>query len=157
MPLIAIAKRCCVSGAALKELAQIALPQIKTGLIQLLTDGQPTSRGMSIDLWGISIGILTLIGVGLAIRSMLRLRHGKQARHGVPLWRSQLILSRMFFPGVLLLALPWLLALQSDRVFSYAMLYRAMPDVMIWLSSCALLGVINGTLYCYRGKWLRTL
>jgi CubicO group peptidase (beta-lactamase class C family) len=138
-------------------LIAIALPQIKTGLIQLLTDGQPTSRGMSIDLWGISIGILTLIGVGLAIRSLLRLRHWKQARYGVPLWRSLLSLGGMFFPAVLLLALPWLLALQSGRVFSYAMLYRAMPDVMIWLSVCALLGVVNGTLYCYRGKCLRTL
>lgn len=38
--------------------------------------------------WGISIGILTLIGIGLAIRSLLRLRHWKQARHGVPVWRS---------------------------------------------------------------------
>lgn len=72
--------------------------------------------------------------------------HCKQARHGVPLWRLQLILSGMFFPTILLLALPWLLALQSDRVFSYAMLYRAMPDVMIWLSVCAFLRVINGTL-----------
>jgi hypothetical protein len=52
----------------------------------------------------------------------------------------------MFFPAVLLLALPWLLALPSDRVFSYAILYRAMPDVISWLSSCALLGVVNGTL-----------
>jgi hypothetical protein len=65
----------------------------------------------------------------------------------IELWRSLLSLSGMFFPAVLLLALPWLLALSSDRVFSYAMLYRAMSDVMIWLSSCALLDVINGTLF----------
>lgn len=123
-----------------------ALPQIKTGLIQLLTTGKSISGGIGMNGWGISIGILTLIGVGLAIRSLLRLRHWKQARHGIPLWRSLLSLGGMFFPGVLLVVLPWLLALQSDRVFSYVMLYRAMPDVMIWLSICALLGVINGTL-----------
>lgn len=128
-------------------LIAIALPQIKTGLIRLLTTGESVSGGIGMNGWGISIGILTLIGIGLAIRSLLRLRHWKQARHGIPVWRSLLSLSGMFFPAILLLALPWLLALQSDRVFSYAMLYRAMPDVMIWLSFCALLGVINGTLF----------
>jgi hypothetical protein len=127
-------------------LIAIALPQIKTGLIQLLTAGESVSAGIGMNGWSINMGILTLIGIGLAIRSLLRLRHGKQTRHGIPLWRSLLSLSGMFFPAVLLLALPWLLALQSDRVFSYAMLYRAMPDVMIWLSVCAFLGVINGTL-----------
>lgn len=127
-------------------LIAIALPQIKTGLIQLLTAGESVSGGIGMNGWGISIGIMTLIGIGLAIRSLLRLRHWKQARHRIPVWRSLLSLSGMFFPAVLLLALPWLLALQSDRVFSYAMLYRAMPDVMVWLSVCALLGVINGIL-----------
>ncbi|HEY9602647.1 MAG TPA: serine hydrolase domain-containing protein, partial [Allocoleopsis sp.] len=128
-------------------LIAIALPQIKTGLIQLLTTGESVSGGIGMNEWGISIGILTLIGVGLAIRSLLRLWRWKQARHRIPVWRSLLSLSWMFFPAVLLLALPWLLALQSDRVFSHAMLYRAMPDVMIWLSVCALLGIINGTLF----------
>lgn len=73
--------------------------------------------------WGISIGILTLLGIGLAIRRLLRQRHWKQARHRIPVGRSLLSLSGMFFPAVLLLALPWLLALPSDRAFSYAMLY----------------------------------
>ncbi len=127
-------------------LIAIALPPIKTGVIQLLTTGKSISGGIGMNWWGISIGILTLIGVGLAIRSLLHLRYWRQARHGIPLWRSLLTLGGMFFPGVLLLALPWLLALQSDRAFSYVMLYRAMPEVMIWLSICALLGVINGTL-----------
>jgi hypothetical protein len=51
----------------------------------------------------------------------------------------------MFFPLVVVLAMPWLVGMTSDRIFNYQQLFRAMPDVMVWLGLCAGLGFINGT------------
>ncbi|MBD1997869.1 hypothetical protein H6G00_14750 [Leptolyngbya sp. FACHB-541] len=42
--------------------------------------------------------------------------------------------------------MPWLLGMVSDRIFGYDKLFRAMLDVMLWLSLCAGLGFINGTM-----------
>jgi len=126
-------------------LIALALPQIKTGLIQLLTDGQPVPGEVSIDLWGISIGLLTLIGVALALRSLLRLPQWTQKIRTTPMWRLLLGIGWTFFPAIALLAMPWLLAMLTDRVFGYAMLFCSMLDVMIWLSVCAVLGALNGT------------
>jgi len=50
------------------------------------------------------------------------------------------------FAVVVVLAMPWLVGIASDRIFNYIQLFRAMPDVMVWLSLCAGLGCINGIL-----------
>jgi len=34
--------------------------------------------------------------------------------------------------------------LVSDRFWGYVVLFRAMLDLMLWLSVCAVLGVVNG-------------
>jgi hypothetical protein len=52
----------------------------------------------------------------------------------------------MFFPFVVVLAMPRLVGMTSDRIFNYQQLFRAMPDVMLWLGLCAVLGSINGTI-----------
>ena len=52
----------------------------------------------------------------------------------------------MFFPVIVLFAMPWLVGMMSDRIFNYMQLLRAMPDVMLWLSLCAGFGFINGTI-----------
>ncbi|HEY9662371.1 MAG TPA: serine hydrolase, partial [Allocoleopsis sp.] len=44
-------------------LIAFALPQIKSGLIQLLTEGTLPPDGFNINLWGISLAILTAIGM----------------------------------------------------------------------------------------------
>jgi len=121
-----------------------ALPQIKTGLIQLLKDGQPAAGGFSITLWGIAIALLMFIGVMLAIRSLLYLPQWKQAIRRIPLWRVWLGIGCTFLPAFFLLVLPWLFALVSDRFFGYVVLFRSMLDLMLWLSVCAVLGVVNG-------------
>ncbi|GAB4382243.1 MAG: serine hydrolase domain-containing protein [Elainellaceae cyanobacterium] len=128
------------------SLIAFALPQIKAGLIQLLTDGTLPSSGFSINLWGISLAILTVIGVTLAIRSLLYLPQWKQKIHAIPKWQILLGIAWMFFPLVVVLAMPWLVGMMSDRIFNYMQLFRAMPDVMLWLSLCAVLGSINGTI-----------
>ena len=125
-------------------LMSMAFPQIKIGLIQLLKDGQPATGGFSITLWGIAIALLMFIGVMLAIRSLLYLPQWKQAIRRTPLWRVWLGIGCTFLPGFFLLVLPWLLALVWDRFFGYVLLFRSMLDLMLWLSVCAVLGVVNG-------------
>jgi len=121
-----------------------AFPQIKTGLIQLLKDGQPAAGGFSITLWGIAIALLMFIGVMLAIRSLLYLPQWRQAIRRTPGWRVWLGIGCTFLPAFFLLVLPWLLALVFDRFFGYVPLFRSMLDLMLWLSVCAVLGVVNG-------------
>lgn len=125
-------------------LIAMAFPQIKTGLIQLLTDGKPAAGGFSITLWGIAIALLMFIGVMLAIRSLLYLPQWKQAIRRIPLWRVWLGIGCTFLPAFFLLVLPWIFALVSDRFFGYVLLFRSMLDLMLWLSVCAVLGVVNG-------------
>ncbi len=121
-----------------------AFPQIKTGLIQLLKDGQPAAGGFSITLWGIAIALLMFIGVMLAIRSLLYLPQWRQAIRRTPLWQIWLGIGCTFLPAFFLLVLPWLFALVFDRFFGYVPLFRSMLDLMLWLSVCAVLGVVNG-------------
>jgi hypothetical protein len=49
-----------------------------------------------------------------------------------------------FTPALLLITLPSLMPMFSDRVFGAAMLARAMPDLTIWLVGCAMPATING-------------
>lgn len=125
-------------------LIAMAFPQIKTGLIQLLKDGQPAAGGFSITLWGIAIALLMFIGVMLAIRSLLYLPQWRQAIRRTPGWRVWLGIGCTFLPAFFLLVLPWIFALVSDRFFGYVPLFRSMLDLMLWLSVCAVLGVVNG-------------
>ena len=125
-------------------LMAMAFPQIKTELIQLLKDGQPAAGRFSITLWGIAIALLMFIGVMLAIRSLLYLPQWRQAIRRIPLWRVWLGIGCTFLPAFFLLVLPWLFALVSDRFFGYVVLFRSMLDLMLWLSVCAVLGVVNG-------------
>ncbi|MBW4518743.1 MAG: beta-lactamase family protein [Scytolyngbya sp. HA4215-MV1] len=128
------------------SLIAFALPQIKTGLIQLLTDGMLPLSGFSINLWGFSLAILTIIGVALAVRSLLYFPQWKRTIHTTPKWQIILSIAWMFFPFVIVLAMPWLVEMMSDRIFNYQQLFRAMPDVMLWLGLCAVLGSINGAI-----------
>lgn len=127
-------------------LIAFALPQIKSGLIQLLIDGTLPSDGFSISSWGISLAVLTAIGVALAIRSLLYLPQWKGKIHATPKWQMILGIAWMFFPFVVVLAMPWLVGITSDRIFNYQQLFRSMLDVMLWLSLCAGFGLINGTI-----------
>lgn len=134
-------------------LIAFALPQIKSGLIQLLTDGTFPPDGFGISSWGISLAILTAIGVAFTIRSLLCFPQWKRNIHATPKWQILLSIAWMFFPAMILLAIPWLLGMVSDRIFNYVQLFRAMLDVMLWLSLCAGLGLINSTMRLF--YWLK--
>jgi hypothetical protein len=137
------------------SLIAFTLPQIKSGLIQLLTEGTLPPDGISINLWGISLAMLTVIGVALTIRSLLHLPQWKRKIHATPKWQMILSIAWMFFPVVVLLAMPWLLGTVSDRIFNYQQLFRAMLDVMLRLSLCAGLGLFNGTIRLF--YWFREI
>jgi CubicO group peptidase (beta-lactamase class C family) len=126
-------------------LIALALPQIKTGLIQILMDEQPVSSGLSmINLWNITTALLLLIAVVLAIRRLLHLPQWQQAMRRTSPERLWLKIGWAFLPAIVLLAMPWLIALVSDRFFGYGLLWRSMLDIMIWLSVCAGLGALTG-------------
>jgi hypothetical protein len=55
----------------------------------------------------------------------------------------------VFFPVAVLLAIPWLVGIASDRIVNYPQFLRNLRDVMLWLSLCAGLGLINVADFIY--------
>jgi hypothetical protein len=87
---------------------------------------------------------ITLLGVALALRSLLGLPRWRRKASTTPLWRLVPGIGWAFAPGVVVLSLPWMVAVSSDRVFDTASLFRSMPELFIWLGSCGVLGALNG-------------
>lgn len=128
------------------SLAQDAFgfPQLKNGLIALLTGGPPTTSGFSVSLWSVIIGIITAISVVLEMRGLWRLPRWRQGARTKPWWRHLLGLVWSFIPAVFLLTLPTIVLATSGRAFGYLTLLRSMLDLLIWLGLVAGLGAING-------------
>jgi CubicO group peptidase (beta-lactamase class C family) len=122
----------------------LAFPRIKNGVIALLGGRRPEGGGFDVRLFGALVALVTLVTVALALRSLLRLPRWRQQTRASRLLRLLPGLAWKFVPALLLLTLPRLLPLFSDRVFGAAMLARAMPDLTVWLAGCAALGAING-------------
>ena len=122
----------------------VGFPEIKHGLLALLMDQPPTPGRLSTGMVGLLLGGLTLLSLALGLRALLGLPHWREKVREIPGWRHLLGLGWSFAPGLLLVALPQVVALTSDRVFTYAQLFRSMPGLMIWLSLSALLGALNG-------------
>lgn len=133
-----------VSGLPLIALTS---PQLESDLMALLAGKMPTLSGVSLNcLWAIALSLGTLTGIGLAIQSLLYLPQWQQRIGRTAPWRLGLATGWTFVPALFFIATPWLLAAVSDRFFGYALLLRAMPELMIWLSVCAGLGILNGTI-----------
>lgn len=119
-------------------------PQIKNGLISLLTD-RPVEEGrMSVGLWGWITGGLTLVGGALAVNSLLRLPQWSQKASATPLWRLLPGILWAFVPAIALLSIPALTARFADRVFGFANQYKSMLGIFFWLGLTGVLGVVNG-------------
>jgi CubicO group peptidase (beta-lactamase class C family) len=135
----------------------LAAPQIKNGLIAMLTDRPPEAtktNGLSVRVVGVLLALATLTGAALAIRSLLHLPRWRQRAQVLPVWRLLLGLTGTFAPALILLGLPSLITASSGRAFSYAQLFRSMPGLFVWLGLGTVLGAINGTmrlLYVLRG------
>jgi CubicO group peptidase (beta-lactamase class C family) len=120
-------------------------PQIRSGLISLLTGQQTESSWMTVRLWGWMVGILTLIGGFLAIRSLLLLPRWIQMSEVMPWWQLVPGIVWAFVPAVALLGMPWLTARFADRVFGFVNFYKSMLEIFVWLGLTGILGVVNGT------------
>jgi hypothetical protein len=122
----------------------LAAPELKKGLIRLLRNQEPKRGGLSVRHFGWLIGICTIAGAALGIRSLLRLPRWAATFHALPLWRRLLGLLGTLLPALFLWALPSLITASSGRAFSYFQLSRSMPDIFVWLGVGTVLGVING-------------
>ena len=117
---------------------------IKQGLIDLLTGEQASSNGLSAGSLGLLLAVLAVLTAVLQLRGLLRLRQWTvKAKHATP-WRLVLGLVWQFVPAVLLVGMQSLVALFAGRVFSYYQLFLSMPDLMLWLSLSAILGIATG-------------
>ena len=119
----------------------IAYTQNKAGLLQLLTGRAPASGGFSLVHWGLAAGALTAASLLLSVFGQLRA--GKPAARPRRLWQTLLALLWNLLPAALLAALPALASLGSGRVFGYAALGRAMPEVFLWLGTLAVSGLLH--------------
>jgi CubicO group peptidase (beta-lactamase class C family) len=117
-----------------------------TGLLRGLTalvtaDGAP-SEGFGARRIGIAlIGVAALI-VAVGAWRLRRLRGWRQ-RAGR--WRAALGLAGPFAPAALTLLVPTLVARFSDRVFSWPVLFLALPDLLACLVLAAAMGVALGS------------
>ena len=124
----------------------LAFPDIKRGLIDLLAGRQPAVNTQTTTWYTVAISLLALLGIALAILSLVRLPHWFRQHSNTPTWRLLPGILLTFVPAIVLVLLPTLVTAGSERVFSTEMLVRSMADIYIWLGVCAVLGVLNGTL-----------
>lgn len=123
----------------------IAFPALKEGMVALLTGQKPADGGMTMPTLGRMIAAALMLGVGLVICSLLRLRRWQSRAVCAPRWRAVAGVIWPFVPAILLLALPQLLVQITGRYFGFVMLARAMPEIFILLAVCGSLGALVGT------------
>lgn len=124
----------------------LAAPAIRDGLITLLTSGQPAPARFTVTVWGVLMALVTLSGVALAVRSLLRLPRWVERTQNISMWRLVLGIAWAFVPAAILLGLPALITATAGRVFGYTQLARSMPEIFLWLGLCGVLGVISGAI-----------
>lgn len=122
----------------------LAFPVLKNGMVALLTGQKPTGGGLTVLMLGLILAAFSALGTVLAIRSLLQLPRWTTRAICASRWKLVPGLVWTFAPAILLLALPQLLALSTGRFFDYVMLARAMPEIIILLGICSVLGGLNG-------------
>jgi hypothetical protein len=123
----------------------IGQPQIRAGLIDLLSGAEPKTGWMNVGLWGAFTALLTLAGGFLAARSLLALPRWSQKARGKPAWQLLPGILWAFVPALMLLwGIPEMTARFGDRVFGFVNLYKSMLGIFTWLALTGVLGVING-------------
>jgi CubicO group peptidase (beta-lactamase class C family) len=121
----------------------VAVPAIRDGLLALLQGEQPPPVRLTVTWWAVLMALITLIGVALAVRSLLRLPRWAEQTLNIPVWRLVFGIAWAFVPAGALLALPTLITASAGRAFGYTQLLRSMPEIFLWLGLCGVLGVIN--------------
>lgn len=120
-------------------------PQIRSGLIALLTGAEVKTGWMTVGLWGAFTALLTLAGSLLALRSLLALPRWARKTRAKPFWQLLPGIVWAFVPALMLLwGIPALTARFADRVFGFVNLYKSMLGIFTWLAVTGVLGVIHG-------------
>lgn len=117
---------------------------IKQGLIDLLTGEQAGSSGLSTGTVGILLAVLTVVTAALQLRGLLKLPRWAAKAKNTAAWRLVPGIVWQFVPMVVLIGMQSLVALFAGRVFSYHQLFLSMPDLMLWLTLSAILGMAIG-------------
>jgi CubicO group peptidase (beta-lactamase class C family) len=123
---------------------------IKQGVVALATGHDPPG-GRFPDGRAIAVllGVLTLGGIVLRSRALLRLRQWTERAGARNRWRTLTLtvpgIVWAFLPAALVAALPWLMALVTGRVFTRHQLFRAVPSIEIWWIAAGILGLALGT------------
>ena len=120
-----------------------AFPEIKNGMAALLTVGAPVTGKVTLPWLGRGLAALSALIAGLFLWSLLRRRQWKARSANAPHWKVWRGLFWPLIPALLLLGLPRLLSLHTERYFDHVMLVRAMPELIILLGICGALGLIN--------------
>ena len=121
----------------------LGFPQIRRGLIALLTGSEPSPSGLGVRGFELIAGLVTLAGLALAVRGILRLPRWADRARVRPAWRAAPGILWKLVPAALALALPALVLATAGRAFGYRTLYRSMLEVGVWLGVTGLLGVAN--------------
>jgi hypothetical protein len=129
--------------------ATVAFPEIKKGMIALLTGQVPAYSKVTLPWLGHGVAALSVLIASMALWSVLRLRQWRARAVNASRWRWLLSVLWPLVPTLLLLSLPRLLALQSGRYFDHVMLARAMTEPMILLGVCGALGLLNSVLRAF--------
>ena len=122
----------------------LAFPVLKDGMVALLTGQKPVGGGMTVAALGRTLFAVSMLGIGLAIWSLLRIGRWQSQAMTTPRWQLVAGVIWLFFPAIVLLALPQLLAHTTGRYFSLVMLFKAMPEMIVFLVVCGGLGAMNG-------------
>jgi CubicO group peptidase (beta-lactamase class C family) len=120
-----------------------AFPEIKNGMVALLTGQAPVSGKVALPWLGRGLAAFSAVIAGLFLWSLLRLPQWKARAINASNWKVWWGLFWPIAPALLLLGLPRLLALQTGRYFDHVMLVRAMPELIILLGCCGALGLLN--------------
>lgn len=137
----------------------VGFPQIKQGLVTLLTGGQPAPGGFSVGMWGILIAVITVLSVGGEVRGLWRLPRWRAQASSRRWWRLLLTIGWAFVPALFALAMPALILRTAGRAFGYFTIFRSMIGVMLWLTVCGVLGALNGLArlaWLVQHTWRRT-
>ena len=126
--------------------SMLAFPEIKSGMVALLMGQAPASGKFTLPWLGWGFAALSALIAGMAIWSLWRLPQWKLSALSAARWKVGWGLLWPLAPALLLLALPRLLALQTGRYFDLVMLARAMPEMIILMAFCGVLGLLNSAL-----------
>ena len=120
----------------------LVFPEIKNGLVMILTGRVPVGGVVALPLLGRGLAALSALIVALMFWR-LRLRQWHAHAVNAPRWKVWCGVFWPIAPALLLVSLPQLLLLQTGRYFDLGMLLRAMPELVVLLGICAAMGLVG--------------